>query len=264
MALDTNQRKRLYKALEEGFPTYFDLRKLLADIEWPDKKQYRLENIAAEDGGQDRVRFELVEWAEKHGLTEYLVKGAAAERPRLSVLVELLKEWYGLGGGGIDALLRLQRDFLAQPMYINNLLVPLRGIIATLLLVLASTIAGGFFLLVTWLAALCGIVDPPEWLKTVAGIVGLVLAMFVLVWPTEILNRLIPRVDTWSTNLYIRFFHAPRLARIALESGIEKSHAIKAYESYFGSVGIKVFTSRFDRLNDRKKEGVTDRPRSRN
>ncbi len=144
MALDMNERKRLCKAFEEGFPKYFDLRKLLADIEWPDKKQYSLENIVAEDGGQDRVRFELVEWVEKHGLTEYLVKGAAAERPRLAVFVELLKEWYGAGGGGIE-LLRLQRDFLAQPMYINILLVPLRIIIGTLFIALAWTIAGGFF-----------------------------------------------------------------------------------------------------------------------
>ncbi len=106
----------------------------------------------------------------------------------------------------------------------------------------------------TWLASICGIAEPPDWLKTVAILVGLILALFVLIWPTEILNRLIPRVDTWAMNLYFRFFHAPRLVRIALESGIEKSHAIKAYESCFGNVGIKIFTSRFDSLSDRKKE----------
>lgn len=94
MALDQNNRRRLDKALEESFPQYFDLRKLLADIDWPGEMEYKLENIVAEAEGQDRVRFKLVEWSEKYGLTEYLVKGAADARSQMTVWKELVEEWF--------------------------------------------------------------------------------------------------------------------------------------------------------------------------
>jgi hypothetical protein len=93
-SLNKNQRKQLDGAMAESFPQYHDLRILLSDVEWPGEMDYKLENIVAEVEGQDHVRFKLIEWTEKYGLTECLVKGAADARAHLQVWKDLVAEWY--------------------------------------------------------------------------------------------------------------------------------------------------------------------------
>lgn len=104
MPLTQDDRKRLDKALEDSFPAYFDLRKLLSEeIEWPGEIEYRLENIVSDKLPQDQVRLELINWADKYGLTECLVKGAASVRSQVPAWKDLITDLFSAPPSGAAA-----------------------------------------------------------------------------------------------------------------------------------------------------------------
>jgi hypothetical protein len=157
----------------------------------------------------------------------------------------------------VNELLELHREFLALSSGILYVTSILNVVVAISLLVGLFRLSILFAGVIHQLCVFIGI-EPPEWLYTVALMVGGILAFLIVAWLTALYNRAYPSLRDWERRVYRHLYLAPRLARIASSRGIDKLLAIQAYESSNGTLGIEVFSQKFDAARSRNQNVQTN------